>query len=182
MWLNVKEPWQRFWCFSLTQFTLRCFYCCSFGVGCVVCPSPPCFFLPKNCKSSLIFGQKYLLRGLHYELITSVAKEGGWIPSKLIFLVKKIWNIDQLQVPNIIIVNLEFLTSPLVKHKQMQNVQHHGFGHFLIPAVTPKLPTSGWFSCILRVLHCAASRFRFEELYLTYNHSRITLWALYSLQ
>lgn len=38
-------------------------------------------------------------------------------------------------------VNLEFLTSPLVKYKQMQNVQHHIFGHFLMHAVIPKLPT-----------------------------------------
>lgn len=40
-------------------------------------------------------------------------------------------------------VNLEYLTSPLVKQKQMQNVQHNNFGHFLMPIVIPKLPTSG---------------------------------------
>lgn len=76
-------------------------------------------------------------------------------------------------------VNLEYLMSPLVKHKQMQNVQHNIFGYFLMPIVLPKLPTFGWVSSILKILYCAASQFCSEELYLTYHHSGITLWALY---
>lgn len=69
-------------------------------------------------------------------------------------------------------VNLEFLTFPLVKHKQMQNVQHHISGHILMFSVIPK-PKYAY--CIWRILQYAASRFCFEELYLTYGGSVVTI-------
>lgn len=69
-------------------------------------------------------------------------------------------------------VNLEFLTSPLVKHKQMQNVQHHISGHFLMLVVIPK-PKYAY--CIWRTLQYAASSFCCEELNLTYGVSVVTI-------
>lgn len=170
--LNIKVTSQHFWCFSWTQV---CFF---FVVPHMYVwfpslpplqpsPQPPFFFsFPKEWQAWFdhlaknIYFMDYTVNRLYLQLKGGGVGGGVWIPRKFVFLAKQIWNIDQLQVPNMMKVNLEFLTSPLVECKQMQNVQYHIFGAFLMLVLITKLPTRGWVSYIQRILHDAALSWR----------------------
>lgn len=97
--IGYKNDLTVLWCFVELSLPWDFFGCCYFAWFFLFI-SFFFFFPPKNDKSGLIIWQKILSSWLTLWNDYNCSLEGGWIHTKWIFLVRQIWNIDQLQVPN----------------------------------------------------------------------------------